>query len=180
MSAPSANGFTLIDMLAALLILALAMAGLGQGMYALARLQGATNRNALAASQMRSLDASLDRLLSRTLPDSLAGDAEQLTGSCGAVACSARLETEGDEVQTLLIDSPWGPSALLLPKSGSHRLVYLSDHGPLAEWPIPNRRLVGVQIESADRRVLAYHRIRRHQPLDCALDPVSQSCPTRP
>lgn len=179
-SAPPANGFTLTDMLAAMLILGLALAGLGQGMFALARLQGATNRTAQAASQARAADAALDRLLGAASPEGLAGDARSLTAPCNPSECSIRLEEPSGAAPILHLDARGATLTITLPQGAAPRLVFLSDGGPVSAWPTPNRRLMGVQIEGADGRVLAYHRIWRQQSLDCAFDPVSRRCPTSP
>lgn len=59
---PAANGYSLIDMLAAMLILGLAMVGFGQAMFALARLQGATTRTLEASAEARDAQSALTRL----------------------------------------------------------------------------------------------------------------------
>lgn len=180
LSAP-ANGYTLIDMLAALFILGLALAGLGQGMFALARLQGATTRTVEASSEIRRAQSALSRLLSvpAATPDRLMGDSGELSFECGAASCHARLNAQADGSR-LLVQGENHESDLRLSGVPPIRFSYVLDEGVSEIWPIPDQRLVAVQIQQADGRVLVYHQLWRQQPLDCAYDPVSRRCPTSP
>lgn len=176
-----ANGYTLIDMLAALFILGLAMAGLGQGMFALARLQGATTRTVEASSEIRRAQSALSRLLSAPMatPDRLTGDSSELSFDCDAASCHARLNAE-EGGSRLFVQGESHQSDLRLSGVPATRFSYVMDEGVSQIWPVRDQRLVGVQIQQADGRVIVYHQVWRQQPLDCAYDPVSRRCPTNP
>lgn len=178
---PTANGYTLIDMLAALMILGLAMVGLGQGMFALARLQGATTRSVESSTEVQNAHSALARLLNdpAATPERLSGDAGELNLGCAPATCRAAL-THEDGVPGLIVRHGSHDAAVRLSGPAPARFSYVLDEGDADVWPIPNRRLVAVQILGADGRVLAYHRLWRQQPLDCAFDPVSRRCPTSP
>lgn len=176
------DGFTLADMLAALLILSLAMAGLGQGLYAMSRLQRAAAETAAQARDLRAISGGLDQLLGGAGPfgaraDDFQGQADRLSFTCGQGArCEGRLEIVAGQRRLRIQDADAHIRIVAGGPAGT-TFRYLGSTGEHDHWPTGQEgRLLAVRLRDIDGALLANHRLWRDQPVECAFDAVRRDC----
>lgn len=178
-------GYTLVETLTAMAVLALAIGGLSAGLQVLARQQSGVGRVVGDSQAMRNAQAGLDRLFEGRgpyrshQPQQFSGDARGFTFDCGqAQACSAALVEEGGGVSMAIRD---GGAAGRLPLRvpGPARFTYQGARGVSETWPPagPRQALrVVAVVREPDSATLIKTRLWIEQPLRCDFDVVLQDC----
>jgi prepilin-type N-terminal cleavage/methylation domain-containing protein len=183
------QGYTLVEMLAAMAILGLAIGGLAESVHAIGRAQAhaaAALREDQALGQAR---RSLERLLAAAGPfraddpDAFDGGGRQLSFACGQARCAARLNGS-----VLRVRGEAGAGAdVPLPEGRRARFLYVDSRGRTSEaWPSPDparldrpSRLAAVSIVAAGgpaAPALATAALLVDEPVDCAFDAVGGDC----
>lgn len=182
-TARKANGYTLVEMLAAMLVLGLAMTALTQA----TRLFSRTSQHAAAASAEAAKAMAAERLMQRVLG----------SGPYGPTATAAEAILDGDEghihfdcggpVNCELVLSAGGPATLFARGSSSSQAKldvqgaqfrYVVGGATSRTYPQADddRGLEAIAIVSADGEVLARWRAQTTQSADCAFDQVTHRC----
>ena len=182
-------GYTLVEMLAALAILGLALGGMAESAHALRMLQtGAATDLSVEdgrARAMRGLERVFDGQgpFRSDDPGGLAGGAAALHFDCGAAApCTAQLTRSAGAQQLLVRDRRGWSDAVRLPGLGEAHFVYGDQQGSSEAWPPkPGRRrtLQTVALVSNTRRItmpVVVARLWREQAATCAFDPIVGDC----
>jgi prepilin-type N-terminal cleavage/methylation domain-containing protein len=176
-------GFTLVEMLVALLVLGLAMAALAQATRVFSKTSSRTVATATAAGDARRIERFLARSLgpgpfadqSSQAEPFLQGDAQHLTFDCGAAApCS--LAIEGGE-RPRLVAAGVTPASIALPRADlSFR--YVSGGGMSADFPEGDASagLTGIALVDGRGDPVAMMRFTVAQSADCAYDDVNHRC----
>jgi prepilin-type N-terminal cleavage/methylation domain-containing protein len=185
------DGFTLAETLAALLILGLAIGGLGQALMTIGRMQTAAGRAVGEARVLRAGSQALVQTvdgpgLFRPGPGALTGDAQRFSLDCGKPApCGAslyptpqgtRISFDAGDGQTRSLVLPRVQAAFAYEESGAS-----GDRWPPADATPggPRRSLravVLVAVTSTGQRALARAPVWTDQAADCAFDPIAQAC----
>jgi hypothetical protein len=177
----------LVETLAALAALGLAMGGLAMGVQLLAREQSATGAVITETSDRRRAQAAVDRLLGplgpfrSQEPQRLTGDSQQITFECG----------DPEPCRIAWIDSKHGLEVELrshgevmrtpLHAAAPGRFVYESGLGQAPAWPPPGperTRLRSIALISSAKpdEALIKARLWIEQPVACAFDTVLRDC----
>lgn len=182
------DGYTLAETLAALMVLGLAIGGVGACAHLLGRWQASISEVAENVQAVRAAQVALERLLNDNtpfrahMPDDFTGDAKAFRFRCGAAECSVRISAgEGGEAVEIAED---GKRIQVMPLSPLEpaQFFYRSRQGNLDRWPPqgPERQeLQAVSlIQDADGQSTPVLEIRtwREQPASCHFDPVMQDC----
>lgn len=185
-------GYTLVEMLAALAILGLAMGGLAEGMAAIGRAQSGATSLLMTQRSWARANRDLSRLFQEQGPfqsgetPSLKGDATNLSFPCGAQKCSARLiGRKGDPVLEVSGADGWRDAVALPGQSGAH-FSYVDEEEQHPAWPPPGdhgrRKVRSVMVltgQSAAPSSVAGARLWIEQPPDCAYDMIIADCRAR-
>ncbi len=184
------DGYTLVEMLAAMAIVGLAMAGLAEAMQAIRLTQA---RAAVAMADQQTLARArrgLDKVLAGQGPfrsDDIAG----LKGVGGAFEfdcrgggkCGARLTSAGSDARLDLRGEAGFNDTVLLRGAGGARFTFTDAGAVRAAWPPMAvqrlERLAAVAIVAgadASASPLALATVRRQQPFVCAFDTVAGDC----
>ncbi len=179
------DGYTLVEMLAALAILGLAMTGLAESMNAIRLTQGAAARAIGGDQTLARAGRGLSRVLDGQGPFRSGDGARGLTGQatafgyvCGKARCGARLTAAGTGA-LLVLSGPngWSDTAPL-PGVRTARFVY--DDGPerLDVWPpAPDHSGVLRSVTIlADDAPVASTRLWIQQAAACAFDSITADC----
>lgn len=183
-------GYTLAEVLAALLIIGLAVGGVGQGVHALGRLQATAARATGESRSLRAADEALQRLLAGRGPfraqaeTGFKGDARGFVFDCGGTAsCSAHLVDSRAATRLEVRRADGESRSAALPGGRDARFVYLSLGGASNAWP-PQSPQDG-QVLNAVALVgstptgetpLGLTRLWIEQDHVCDFDPVAQAC----
>jgi prepilin-type N-terminal cleavage/methylation domain-containing protein len=184
------DGYTLTEMLAALLMIGLAVGGLSQGLRVIGLLQGATGRALGEERGLRAAKTGLEHLLGqrgpfRSTEPGFRGEASAFQVDCGAPEpCGAGLETKKKETRLLLRDGGEQERSVRLMGPGKVRFTYDGPTGSLPSWPPSGRgqtlKAVNLVRESAEGEApLLTTRLWREQAGDCAFDAISKDCRER-
>lgn len=176
----SDHGYTLAEMLAALLIIGLAMAGLTQAVRVLSLFQSAAARATGEQRLLRRAEVDLARLLDgqgpfRSTEDMLVGDGRGFDFDCGRAArCSARLVSAANKTRLLITGATEEQVAL---KEDVH-FTYATEKATFAAWPPAGelRTLRAVNLVGARAEPILSARLWVQQSGDCAFDAIAQDC----
>lgn len=178
------GGYTLVETMAALLVLALAVGGLAGGVKVLSdrQLRVAATTTDLTARQRA--QAALARLLAGEgpfgahQPQRFAGRADAFAFACGeAEACGARLEAGATGVK-MIVRRQGRDVAYRLPAAGAARFLYEGRLGASEAWPPerPERQELRAILVADGDAVLLRGRLWLEQPVTCDFDPVLEGC----
>ena len=186
------GGYTLVEMLAALAILGLAMAGLAESLNAIRTIQGAAVRAIGGDRTLARAELDLTRLFDGTGPfrsgdtnPGLTGSATRLDFDCAAkTRCGAQIVNGGGDVD-LVVEGRNGWTDTV-PLTGVRDARFLYDDGPdrLGAWPLPpdhhgNLSAVAVLARGpAGETPVAAARLWIQQVSNCAFDPIIEDCRT--
>lgn len=178
------NGYTVVEVLAATLILGLAFGGLLAGLRAFQGLQRRSAEHIASGRTSETAAAAVTRLLAQpsassvAMEDTLAGDTRTVQVCCATPPCTLSVDAGGIIVLRL------GNTLVRRRLAGVQQpaLRYLTTEGVLDRWPPapPVRaRLRGVAIVdtgSASASPIAAARLWSQQPQDCQFDSISAKC----
>ncbi|MDV6331309.1 prepilin-type N-terminal cleavage/methylation domain-containing protein [Asticcacaulis sp. 201] len=165
MTKPSEAGFTLAEMLVALVVISLALAGIWQGSRIVSRLNMKVEADRTSTLKLREYEAELRAKLEPLQP--ILGDA--VIGSSRALrfACQAGEAT---------------PNCALSPPSGTFAYVsngqVFSDWPPLASAETPGQkpRLQALIVRNTAEKNLIVVTLPVEHPADCQFDMISRAC----
>jgi prepilin-type N-terminal cleavage/methylation domain-containing protein len=182
------DGYTLIEVLVALVMVALAMSGLSQGIQVLMRWQTATNDMTSAVQASRRAQEGLERLIGdqgpfrSDKPERLRGDATGFVFDCGKpTLCAVHLGDDGRQL-TLALDNGSGAAQTLgLGRKGPAAFSYRGREGAAVTWPpatggLQPLRSVALNGGGSNGAPILVARLWREQPAACAYDVVMQDC----
>lgn len=178
------DGYTLAEVLAAMLILGLAMGGLVEGSRIIGRMQTPIVVARRDNQILRRAEASVSRLL-KLRPggdQSLTGDAQGLGFKCVMGTCGLTLANNGRNL-TLSVRRGEVAQTFPLPHAGKISLVYLARDGRFDHWPQPDSKRVldGVMIVETSAQgelPLVVARSWIEQPKTCEFDMIARGCRT--
>jgi prepilin-type N-terminal cleavage/methylation domain-containing protein len=179
------DGYTLVEMLAALAIIGLAMAGLAESARALRLLQQGVLRSVQAQQAGERAGRDLQRLFASQGPfrsknaAGLSGGRAKLEFPCaGGGSCGARLTTNGGTARLELAGDGWR-DVLALPAS-SASFVYVDAEGGAQDWPpstsAPPTLVALAVIATRGAQPIAQVRLWRDEAFDCQFDPIAVDC----
>lgn len=178
------DGYTLAEVMAAMLILGLTIGGLVEGARVIGRMQAPVIASRQDDQALRRAEAGLAGLLKRREGDdrTLAGDGLSFRFTCGGQACTAAL-TPGERQSTLIVRRGEVAQSFSLPQAGKLSLLYLARDGRFDRWPQPGpaRDLTGVMIigTSAQGELpLVVARSWIEHPKTCEFDMIAKGCRT--
>lgn len=183
------DGYTLTDSLAALAVLGLTVGGLTGSLHLIGRAHSATNTAVENTRSIEALNQRVTRLLNENAPilsaadGALAGDRRGFSIACGEQElCRAEILTEGDQEMVRLTQGSLPVTEAKLTRNGGARFVYTSPIGSFEAWP-PNdpmsqslQSISLIEGDGADPSPVVQARIWVEQPVNCAFDPIGQSC----
>ncbi|MDR3511016.1 MAG: prepilin-type N-terminal cleavage/methylation domain-containing protein [Caulobacteraceae bacterium] len=185
----SEAGYTLVEMLAALIIIGLAVGGLTEAAHVVGRAQAAAMRTAAQARALRAADQALARLVLRQgpfasdAPNAFEGGAQSLAFPCrDGSTCRADLQPNARAATRLAIATGTVEPPLSLGQ-GQAAFVYGGDSDVNGNWPPSGPRQIlhwiGVQDVSSGAP-LALADVWREEPPGCVFDPIAQACRAAP
>jgi prepilin-type N-terminal cleavage/methylation domain-containing protein len=193
----SQDGYTLTEMLAALVMIGLAIGGLTEGMRSLGLIQGSTGRVLADDRALRATHQTLDRLVAGQGPFTtgdprgFVGQADRFSFDCdGSAPCTAALApAPGGE--RLSVSGPSGATtAVVLRGLASVRFSYEGTRSVDGVWPpAPTsgpaqpqtlRAITLLGGTAAGEAPITRARIWAEQPSDCAFDIIGQVCRKAP
>ena len=135
-------GYTLVEMLAALAILGLAMTGVAESAHALKVIQDGASVDLRRDAGLAEAHRALDRLLSGQGPfrsddaPGLVGTPRQISFGCGASQpCTGELTVAGDLIRLQVRDRRGWTGQVALPGLRNARFLYGDQDGPGRVWP---------------------------------------------
>ena len=180
------DGYTLVEMLAALAILGLAMAGLAGAAEAFRNLQLAVARPMASAAALVRAQRDLDRLLAGAGPflsqgsNGLEGDSSTFSFACGSARCAAALEDAGADA-FLRIDFGGSTDTARLVAAAGARFTYADSSAAFSDWRPQQssqesaKALQSISVVSGSTP-LAVTRLWLAEPADCEFDGVTRAC----
>lgn len=181
------DGYTMVEMLAALLVVGLAFGGLTEAVQVVGRMQGAAEVKVAHGQSLRDLQRAFSSLFAQQGPfrsadnGRFAGDLRSFRFSCSNGFCGAQLSDQGGGVQ-IALSGPDGAATLNIPDVRSARFAYVGADGPLAAWPPAKgaeQRLRSVILEADGKGGLtpiAIGRVWRDLEADCQFDLILKDC----
>ncbi len=182
-------GYTLVEMLAALFIIGLAIAGLAEGMAAIGKSQSAATSLLVTQRAGARADRDLVQLFQgqgpfrSDDPASVTGGRSRLAFACGARSCSAGVLPRGNDAVLAVSGLDGWRDAVLLPGARDARFAYVDDAGQHSAWPPPGdgerrkvRAVMVVTGPSGAPSAVAGARLWIDQAPDCAFDPILGDC----
>jgi len=177
-------GYTLVETMAALAIVSLAVGGLTAAVQTLGRQQRAVTETLLAAEAPAAARAALQRMLDGQgpfrahEPGRFTGDATRLAFDCGEPQpCRAELV---DAIGGQVLRATAGGRIRDLPlRRAGLRFRYRGTSGPFEAWPpvSPARQaLRSLALGAPGAPALVEARVWAEQPAACAFDPILQDC----
>ena len=182
----SDGGYTLVEMLAAMAILSLAIGGIAESAHVISLLQRAAARSVRQGQSLAYAQRRFQRLFEGQGPfrsfdaAGLVGSDEQLSFPCGTPRpCRARLANSPDGA-VLTLETPGGPSAVPLAGLRDVHFRYGDTDGGRGTWPPGDRAArtltsISVVTRSTSVPVLAA-KVWREQSVDCAFDLIMADC----
>jgi len=177
------DGYTLVEMLAAISILAMLVAGLGECMHLFGRFQtDALNLTASAAEQakiQRYLDDSFrnEGPFWSLTPRTLIGRSDRISYECGKAAhCVISIIREHSSE---LLQGSLDPSAPVRINANNAHFMFLANGREYSIWParVPaNVRLIAVSILDGRNMPMATARLQTTERAGCVFDIVALSC----
>jgi len=182
-------GYTLVETLAAMAVVGLALGGLSLGMQVLGPSHLATSQAIAALDSARNAETRFEGLLARGAPYGsgsgapLTGDGKALTFGCGrAKPCRAELAADGPALAFRIYDGQSDTPVQTLRAPDGARLTYGGQWTTSAIWPPADprrqalRSIALIKAAAADAPPLIEARIWGEEPAVCAFDPVMQDC----
>jgi prepilin-type N-terminal cleavage/methylation domain-containing protein len=182
-------GYTLVETLAALFIIALAVTGLSAALQVLARGQTGVASVAAQTSALRQAEATLDHLFegrgpfTSSQPNAFTGSDHEFQFDCAQSAnCVVQLVQMSDGAQALRIQTSGGVANLPLRSAGPVHFQYQGSLASLGAWPPPSEprqtlRSISVLRNGADAySALMETHLWTQEPVVCAFDVVLQDC----
>lgn len=180
------QGYTVVEVLAALLILSLTMAALFQGGWAIRRAQAQTAQRIDAGRAGDAARSALVRFLAlpgaagSPLPGRLSGNAAQLSLQCQAGPCVLSLVSDARGAR-LVAEQAAGRTERALTGLRQPAFRYLTTEGEFGLWPVSadsGGRLVAIALvdDAAGAFPVATVRLWSQQPRDCMFDSISAQC----
>ena len=181
------DGYTLVEMLAALVIIGLAIGGLTQAVRVIGLTQGAAVRAMGEARQLRAAQEGLSRLAERQgpfasdQPAAASGTASGFSFGCGAAAACGVAVTSSGRGARIALTKPSGPVASIeLAGASGANLIYGGDQSVGETWPPRSQqrqvlRWIGLTGGAGDAP-LASGRLWREEAPDCVFDVIAQAC----
>lgn len=175
------NGYTLVEVLGAVLVLGLAMAGLSQALYSIGRVQERTTREvalARAAGEAERLMArSIDAMAEASERSAVSATSSSVTSTCDGKPCALRVETEGR--RTAVVSVAHGRVVRSTYPEPGLGLAFVTPEGFGRSWSGGSREpMPAVQLVQGER-IIAYHRPVASQSAACVYDPSSRRCVER-
>ena len=182
----SEAGYTLAEMLAALAILGLTVAGLTEGTRVIGRLQAKATGAAQAAAADRRAETALDGLMAGQGPfvsdgrGDLRGDTSSFEFGCGAGRCGAAIVK--DRGRTWLVVHRGGQRQRTALAAEGATFSYADSEGSASLWPSGSPRpqvLTAVLLRASERggdRTLAAAHLWIEEPRNCVFDAIAQGC----
>ena len=181
----SEDGYTLLEMLAALMIIGLAFSGLSESAQVLGRMQSDAGRTANRARSGASVQRAMSRLMIdrgpflSTSAERFSGGPGQFTFDCGAGQCGARVQRTG-AVARLVISREGGLVSSEAISPGAH-FVYVDAQGPAAFWPAtvgPPEALRSISLvdDAKNGFPVATVKLSIDEAPGCVFDIVAQAC----
>lgn len=178
-------GYTLVEVLVALMVLALAVGGLTAGIHVLSQRQQRIAAVAVETQGLRRAQAALDRFFEGQgpfgahQPERFAGDVDSFTFECGATAlCAAELSAAGEGARLRLAGAS-GATTYALRSPAPARFVYEGARDVGQVWPPAGQgrqTLRGIAVVGATGAVLLKTRLWLEQPVACDFDSILQDC----
>lgn len=176
------DGYTLAEVLAAMLILGLAIGGLVEGSRVIGRMQTPTVSSRRENLLLRRAEFGLESLLKLRAGNdqSLAGDSRGFQFACGPRQCSLGVTSTGDKY-ALAVRRGEIAQTFSLPSASKISLVYLARDGRFDRWPQPDskRILEGIMIVETSARgqlPLVVARSWIEHPKTCEFDMIAKGC----
>ena len=181
------HGYTLAEMLAALVMIGLAVGGLTMGVRVIGHGEAQVAHATTEGGNLRTLQDALSTLLNNAGPFRTKDNATfQGAGSafsfiCSApTPCSASLTKSGEEMALQVRRMDGSAARFGIVDSGPMHFEYVGSQSRNQNWPPPppiSDVLRSVElVRDADGAAIASTRIWREQPADCAFDPISGDC----
>lgn len=181
----SDDGYTLVETLAALAMIGLALGGLAVSVGVLGKGQRDTNEMVADLQASRQAESLLSDALQRGAPfrsadaGSLVGDANSMVFACGeAEPCRAGLRT-GAKGLSLHLETAERTRDLPLRQAGPAHFQYGGVESIGELWPpvgFGRQALQGVSLNRADGAPILSVRLWVEQPEQCVFDTVIQDC----
>lgn len=177
-------GYTLVEMMVALVIVGGTAAAFSEGVAAMNRIQADAGASLGQGRGQARVQQALSHFLEArgpfgTVPGGqvLTGEATVLDFKCGPSTCHAGLEADGDARFLRLEDESGEPLRIALPRGGESRFHYSDGETWLSAWPPKddNRLLRSVSIVSRAGPA-AVAQLALQQRADCEFDPIVKSC----
>ena len=194
--ASPSDGYTLAEMLAALLIVGLTMGGLAGAGFLVGRLQLGAAKAAHGAEAAGEVQARFSGLLEGQGPytadadDLLQGDADSFSFACREASCGASVAERGD-IAVLTLRTP-ARSDIKLGATHAPHFLYVSARGEQDSWPPEGeddrdgaardgqpQHLTAILLASQDGEGLhpiASARVWRQEPPGCRFDVIAKAC----
>jgi type II secretory pathway pseudopilin PulG len=184
-------GYTLAEMLAALVMIGLATGGLIEGVHVISQIQAQAGRAAGEGRAVRAVQSALDRLLEGQGPFDVGGR-PQFNGSrtgftfdcASSRPCAAAVApTQGGARLTLTAPGGAVSQSRLPASSVKAGFVYGGPRGASETWPPPksgHQTLRSVSLKDATGATLADVRLWAEQPRRCEFDVIAQACRSAP
>lgn len=181
------DGFTLTEMLAALLIIGLAFGGLFEATRQIGRVQTKAGQRVAESRSLREAESRFQAWLDTQEAAAAIegarfnGDARSMTYPCGAGTCRLSLTNAGDRWEVGLSGRDQGAQTLSLGRASDPHLVYDAIDGRFDHWPPSGRfrSLRAVSIvqsgDDGDQPVLTA-RTWIEQTRTCQYDLISRAC----
>ena len=184
----SSDGYTLVEMLVALVVVGMTAAGLAEGAHTLTRIQaeaaGSLQRERAMATLQSRFGAFVGQggpFRSDDKPARFRGSADDLSFDCGQGTCTAQILTAHGGTALELGYEDGRRLSLPLPGVAGASFAYDDGASEGADWPPAGEglRLKAVAILGGfepDRSPLAVARIDAEQAPDCEFDPIVRQC----
>lgn len=184
-------GYTLTEMLAALIMISLATGGLIEGVHVVGQIQAQAGRAVGEGRAVRAAQSSLERLLEGQGPFDVGGR-PQFNGSrtgftfdCASPRpCAAAVAPAPGGARLTLTAAGGTVSQSRLPVSSAGvGFVYGGGQGASETWPPPKsgrQNLRSVRLKDAAGATLADVRLWSEQPRRCEFDVIAQACRSVP
>lgn len=181
------HGYTLAEMLAALVMIGLAVGGLTMGVRVIGHGEAQVARATTEGGSLRTLQAALNALLDNAGPfrtkdnATFRGAGAAFSFPCNAPKpCGAALTQSGEETVLQVRRADGNAARFKTAGSGPLHFEFVGSQSRNQNWPPPPPisdvlRSV-VLVRDNDGAAIASTRIWREQPADCAFDPISGDC----
>ena len=188
------DGYTLAEMLTALVILGLAMAGLVEGMNVIQRTQASATSRLTQATGLTQADRRLDKLFQNKGPfrsddaPGLVGDPAAFQFPChGGERCGANLVTQGAKPLLVISGETGRRDTVALTGVRRPRFAYIGETAQVGQWPPPGQRArqslrAVVIVAGSDQapETIAAARVWLEQSAGCANNSILDDCRARP